>query len=77
LNADLDNPSEISRKLFRERSQLGRMHMEKENQGLEESDMKHFFNQYGDEIPTGKLNGRLIQIPTNLKKQYPNSFPSL
>ena len=25
-------------------------YLEKENQGLEQQDMEHFFNQYGDEI---------------------------
>jgi hypothetical protein len=25
-------------------------YLEKENQGLEQQDIKHFFNQYGDEI---------------------------
>jgi hypothetical protein len=49
-------------------------YLEKENQGLEEPELEHFFNQYGDEIPAGEV---VLEIDANtdkLKKTEPKFY---
>ena len=37
-------------------------YLEKENQGLEQEDMEHFFNQYGDEISAEEVVKDIVGI---------------
>lgn len=42
-------------------------YLEKENQGLEQEEMEHFFNQYGDEIGAAEV---VKDIDSNTTKSY-------
>lgn len=45
-------------------------YLEKENQGLEQEDMEHFFNHYGDEKSAKDIVKEIDCNGTKLKKSY-------
>jgi len=49
-------------------------YLEKENQGLEQEDMEHFFNQYGDEIDTQEVITAIDGNTAKLKKVEPKFY---
>jgi hypothetical protein len=49
-------------------------YLEKENQSLEEPEMEHFFNQYGDEIPAGEVVREIDANTDKLKKTEPKFY---
>lgn len=49
-------------------------YLEKENQGLEQQDMEHFFNQYGDEINTKDVIKEIDGNGVKLKKTEPKFY---
>lgn len=49
-------------------------YLEKENQGLEQQDMEHFFNQYGDEINTNDVVKEIDGNTAKLKKIEPKFY---
>ncbi len=49
-------------------------YLEKENQGLEQEDMEHFFNQYGDEISAEKVVKDIDGNGAKLKKKEPKFY---
>jgi len=49
-------------------------YLEKENQGLEQQDMEHFFNQYGDEIPAKEVVKEIDGNSAKLKKTEPKYY---
>jgi len=49
-------------------------YLEKENQGLEQSDMEHFFNQYGDEISAEEVVKEIDGNTAKLKKKEPKFY---
>ncbi|TXD83428.1 mobilization protein [Subsaximicrobium wynnwilliamsii] len=49
-------------------------YLEKENQGLEEGDMEHFFNQYGDEISAEEVIKDIDGNAAKLKKSEPKFY---
>ncbi len=49
-------------------------YLEKENQGLEQQDMEHFFNQYGDEIPAKEVVKEIDGNGAKLKKTEPKFY---
>ncbi|NVN18756.1 hypothetical protein GUA46_10415 [Muricauda sp. HICW] len=51
-------------------------YLEKENQGLEQEDMEHFFNQYGDEISAAEVI-REIDVNTFKMRQKDPKFYSM
>lgn len=46
----------------------------KENEGLEQNDMEHFFNQYGDEISTEQVVKEINENTAKLKKVEPKFY---
>ena len=50
-------------------------YLEKENQGLEQEDMEHFFNQYGDEIAAKEVVKEIDGILQNSKRKNLNFIP--
>lgn len=44
-------------------------YLEKENQGLEQRDMEHFFNQFGDEISAEEVVKEIDGNTTKLKRK--------
>lgn len=49
-------------------------YLEKENQGLEQENMEHFFNQYGDEISAEEVVKDIDGNGTKLKKTEPKFY---
>ena len=49
-------------------------YLEKENQGLEQQDMEHFFNQYGDEISAKEVVKEIDGNKAKLKKTEPKFY---
>jgi len=49
-------------------------YLEKENQGLEQEDMEHFFNQYGDEISPKDVVKEIDGNTAKLKKKEPKFY---
>ncbi|WP_179367609.1 MobB family relaxase [Winogradskyella forsetii] len=49
-------------------------YLEKENQGLEQRDMEHFFNQYGDEISAEEVVKEIDGNTAKLKKKEPKFY---
>jgi hypothetical protein len=49
-------------------------YLEKENQGLEQEQMEHFFNQYGDEIPAEEVVKDIDGNGGKLKKTEPKFY---
>lgn len=49
-------------------------YLEKENQGLEQRDMEHFFNQYGDEISAEEVAKEIDGNSAKLKKKEPKFY---
>lgn len=49
-------------------------YLEKENQGLEQEDMEHFFNQYGDEINAKDVVREIDGNGAKLKKTEPKFY---
>ncbi|WP_282081253.1 MobB family relaxase [Aquimarina algiphila] len=49
-------------------------YLEKENQGLEQQDMEHFFNQYGDEISAKEVVKEIDGNGAKLKKTEPKFY---
>ncbi len=49
-------------------------YLEKENEGLEQNDMEHFFNQYGDEISTEQVVKDINENTAKLKKVEPKFY---
>ena len=49
-------------------------YLEKENQGLEQEEMEHFFNQYGDEISAEEVTKEIDSNTAKLKKKEPKFY---
>lgn len=49
-------------------------YLEKENQGLEQNELEHFFNQYGDEISTQQVVNEIDANTAKLKKTEPKFY---
>jgi len=49
-------------------------YLEKENQGLEQQDIEHFFNQYGDEISAEEVVKGIDGNTAKLKKKEPKFY---
>ncbi|TXK74068.1 MobB family relaxase [Mesonia sp. K4-1] len=49
-------------------------YLEKENQGLEQHKMEHFFNQYGDEISAEEVVKEIDENTAKLKKKEPKFY---
>ena len=49
-------------------------YLEKENQGLEQKDMEHFFNQFGDEISAEEVVKEIDGNTAKLKKKEPKFY---
>lgn len=49
-------------------------YLEKENQGLEQEGMEHFFNQYGDEISATEVVREIDSNTAKLKKNEPKFY---
>jgi len=49
-------------------------YLEKENQGLEQEDVEHFFNQYGDEIDAKEVVKEIDGNTAKLKKKEPKFY---
>ncbi|WP_142784114.1 MobB family relaxase [Changchengzhania lutea] len=49
-------------------------YLEKENQGLEQEDIEHFFNQYGDEISAKEVVKEIDGNTAKLKKKEPKFY---
>ncbi len=49
-------------------------YLEKENEGLEQRDMEHFFNQYGDEISAEEAVKEIDGNTAKLKKKEPKFY---
>ncbi|WP_298487042.1 MobB family relaxase [uncultured Maribacter sp.] len=49
-------------------------YLEKENQGLEQQDMEHFFNQYGEEISAKEVVKEIDGNTAKLKKTEPKFY---
>ena len=49
-------------------------YLEKENQGLEQRDMEHFFNQYGDDISAEEVVKEIDRNTAKLKKKEPKFY---
>ncbi|NRR93113.1 mobilization protein [Winogradskyella undariae] len=49
-------------------------YLEKENQGLEQDDVEHFFNQYGDEIEAKEVMKEIDGNTAKLKKKEPKFY---
>ncbi|MBD0777770.1 mobilization protein [Maribacter sp. ANRC-HE7] len=49
-------------------------YLEKENQGLEQEHMEHFFNQYEEEIPAHEVVKEIDANTTKLKKKEPKFY---
>lgn len=49
-------------------------YLEKENQGLEQEEMEHFFNQYGDEISAEEVAKNIDGNAAKLKKAEPKFY---
>jgi hypothetical protein len=49
-------------------------YLEKENQGLEQQDMEHFFNQYGDEISAEEVVREIDGNTAKLEKHEPRFY---
>jgi len=49
-------------------------YLEKENQGLEQQDMEHFFNQYGDEISAEEVIKEIDGNTAKLEKHEPRFY---
>ncbi|MDN3491292.1 MobB family relaxase [Winogradskyella bathintestinalis] len=49
-------------------------YLEKENQGLEQYEMEHFFNQYGDEISAEEVVKEIDGNTAKLKKKEPKFY---
>ncbi len=49
-------------------------YLEKENQGLEQEEMEHFFNQYGDEIGAAEVVKDIDSNTAKLKKKEPKFY---
>ena len=49
-------------------------YLEKENQGLEQDSMEHFFNQYGDEISAEEVVREIDGNTAKLKKKEPKFY---
>ena len=49
-------------------------YLEKENQGLEQEDVEHFFNQYGDEIHLKEVVKEIDGNTAKLKKKEPKFY---
>ncbi|WP_034046040.1 MobB family relaxase [Wocania ichthyoenteri] len=49
-------------------------YLEKENQGLEQEDVEHFFNQYGDEIDAKDVVKEIDGNTAKLKKKEPKFY---
>jgi len=49
-------------------------YLEKENQGLEQEELEHFFNQYGDEIDTQEVIQTIDGNTAKLKKVEPKFY---
>lgn len=49
-------------------------YLEKENEGLEQRDMEHFFNQYGDEVSAEEVVKEIDGNTTKLKKKEPKFY---
>ncbi len=49
-------------------------YLEKENHGLEQRDMEHFFNQYGDEISAKEVIKEIDENTAKLKKTEPKFY---
>ena len=49
-------------------------YLEKENEGLEQNEMEHFFNQYGDEISTEQVVKDINENTAKLKKVEPKFY---
>ena len=49
-------------------------YLEKENQGLEQQDMEHFFNQHGDEIPAEEVVREIDGNTAKLEKTEPRFY---
>jgi hypothetical protein len=49
-------------------------YLEKENQGLEQQDMEHFFNQYGDEISAEEVVREIDGNTAKLEKTEPRFY---
>ena len=49
-------------------------YLEKENKGLEQQDMEHFFNQYGDEISSEEVVKEIDGNTAKLKKKEPKFY---
>lgn len=49
-------------------------YLEKENQGLEQEEMEHFFNQYGDEISAEEVVREIDGNTAKLKKKEPKFY---
>ncbi len=49
-------------------------YLEKENEGLEQQDMEHFFNQYGDEISAEEVVKEIDGNTAKLKKTEPKFY---
>ena len=49
-------------------------YLEKENQGLEQADVEHFFNQYGDEIQAKEVVKEIDGNTAKLKKKEPKFY---
>lgn len=49
-------------------------YLEKENQGLEQEEMEHFFNQYGDEISAKDVMKEIDGNTAKLKKKNEPKF---
>ena len=60
-------------------------YLEKENQGLEQQDMEHFFNQFGDEISAeevvkeidGAKNGQSEPLKTDFFEPLKKTFQTM
>lgn len=49
-------------------------YLEKENQGLEQQDMEHFFNQYGDEVSAEEVIKEIDGNTAKLEKHEPRFY---
>ncbi|HTO35368.1 MULTISPECIES: MobB family relaxase [Flavobacteriaceae] len=49
-------------------------YLEKENEGIKEADMEHFFNQYGDEISAEEVVKEIDGNTAKLKKKEPKFY---
>ena len=49
-------------------------YLEKENEGLEQENMEHFFNQYDDEIPAEEVVSSIDKNTRKLKKNEPKFY---